>query len=174
MNRVILLGIAPLVLVACDRPVAPASSNIRVQRSVASARDGVTRENLWIDEDGVFFSRCAQEDIRITGRTHVVSTTTVDGSKTTYNLFSNTANYRGVGLTSGNEYQFTLSGRDLATYESEPPVLVESYLHGRQVTVIKGEGRFVRIHAILYATFDGTTFTEWQKKFVFECPGVPE
>jgi len=168
----------PVVLVAmlssgCDQPTEPIAATKPIDRSIVALQDGVTKEHIWYEDDYVFWSLCAQEFVQLSGREQVIVTTTVEEGKTTFRWHGNTAQLRGLGLTSGADYVFAASYNGLDTYYSEPPFAFEiKQWGGGQVTVVKGEGQWTRLQVIRTLVFDGTTFTEISKRVVEECPRV--
>ena len=169
MKSAVTILLAATTLAACDAPVAP-TAPVQNAPSIASTRDGVVRENYWFDNDYVFWSNCNLEQTHITGRSHVVMTTTTDGSTTTIKSHAN-EHLRAVGLESGREFIYNLVGNAEDTFDSAEPFPYSFSVISSQTTVVPGDGKVTRIFSIVSGTFDGTDFSSVTKKTIFECGG---
>jgi hypothetical protein len=145
---------------------------IALLTATASLLLGGTKERIRYEIDEVFFSRCSLEEIHLTGRGLLIITTKVEGSKTTVEVQDVETAMRGVGLATGREYIFNLSGHFKDTFDSEPPFTFTSKANSRQITVVKGEGQFTHIQGVYTMTFDGTNTVINERRFVDECPGA--
>lgn len=167
MRFALTILLSATVLAACDAPVTSIAP-LKNAASIASTRDGVVRENYWFDNDFVFWSRCNQEETHIMGRSHVVLTTTTEGSTTTIRSHSN-EHLRAVGLESGREYIYNLVGKGEDTFDSAEPFPYTFSFLSSQTTVARGEGKVTRIFSIVSGGFDGTNFFDVTKKSMVEC-----
>jgi hypothetical protein len=134
----------------------------------ANTQAGTIKTNDWMDDSFVYFDQCAREDVRVTGKFHLVQTISTDGSITTIQFHDN-GPYVGIGLTSGTLIHWGTAGKETDVIDAAPPFVFSAEISVTQTGIAKGSGLYNRFHVITSFYYDGTSFTIVDRKFVFEC-----
>jgi hypothetical protein len=104
-----------LVLLGCDRGLPTAPASLRPQFAT-------TKVNEWQPIDQDFTSNCTGETFHITGKAHVVQTTSTDANGTTIiDVHINTADIQGTSLD-GTKYIVTENAKESETMTFAPDV----------------------------------------------------
>jgi hypothetical protein len=148
------IAIAVLGVAACESPTSTVPATAP---SLARANTIKTNERLVI-VDATVTDPCSGEDILLSGKAHLVQTTTDNGDGTgTVSLHINYAGISGFGLTNGLKYNLvaTAKQRDITTAVGYATTVQE------QLGLIsQGPSDNFKARIKAESSFDGTNFTD--------------
>ena len=168
MSRRFAVAAALFAMTACENPTAPTPA-LSAGLTLASAVG--TKTNEWLEISGHQLNTCTGEDTFLSGRIHIVTTESTNGSVTTIHIHENFNDLKGVGLTSGYTYHLNAAVKLDITMDAEPPFPTSTEELLTAELVSNGPGDNLKILIIGTLTFDGTTFTQEIKKITIECHG---
>jgi hypothetical protein len=164
-----IVGVAALfAMTACERPTAP-TTPLSANLKLASAAG--TKTNEWLDISGNQPNPCNGEDTFLSGKLHVVTTQSTNGTVTTIKLHENFNDLKGVGLTTGDRYHLNAAAKVDLTMDAAPPFPFSGEELLTAELVSNGPGDNLKLFIIETVTFDGTTLTVEIKKIRIECHG---
>jgi hypothetical protein len=168
MSRRIVVVAALFAITACERPTAP-TTPLSTNVNLASATG--TKTNEWLDISGNQPNTCNGEDTFLSGRVHVVTTQSTNGTLTRIRIHENLNDLKGVGLTTGDTYHLNAAIKVDVTMDAAPPFPFSGDELLTAELVSNGPGDNLKLFIIATVTFDGTTVTTEIKKIMIECHG---
>jgi hypothetical protein len=168
MSRRIVVVAALFAITACERPTAP-TTPLSTNVNLASATG--TKMNEWLDISGNQPNTCNGEDTFLSGRVHVVTTQSTNGTLTRIRIHENLNDLKGVGLTTGDTYHLNAAIKVDVTMDAAPPFPFSGDELLTAELVSNGPGDNLKLFIIATVTFDGTTTTIEIKKIRIECHG---